>query len=23
MPFVPRGDRPVFCSYCYSKQKAR
>jgi len=23
VPFVPRGDRPVFCSNCYSKQKAR
>lgn len=23
VPFVPRGDRPVFCSACYSKQKAR
>ena len=22
VPFVPRGDRPVFCSNCYSKQKA-
>lgn len=23
VPFIPRGDRPVFCSNCYSKQKAR
>ncbi len=23
VPFVPRGDRPVFCSTCYSKQKTR
>ena len=23
VPFVPRGDRPVYCSACYSKQKAR
>jgi CxxC-x17-CxxC domain-containing protein len=23
VPFVPRGDRPVFCSACYSKQKTR
>ena len=23
VPFVPRGDRPVFCSNCYNKQKAR
>ena len=21
VPFVPRGDRPVFCSACYSKVK--
>lgn len=23
VPFVPRGDRPVFCSNCYNKQRAR
>ena len=23
VPFVPRGDRPVVCSACYSKQKTR
>jgi CxxC-x17-CxxC domain-containing protein len=21
VPFVPRGDRPVFCSNCYNKQR--
>lgn len=23
VPFQPRGDRPVYCSDCYSKQGAR
>ena len=23
VPFQPRGDRPVYCSDCYSKQPAR
>jgi CxxC-x17-CxxC domain-containing protein len=23
VPFVPRGDRPVYCSDCYSKQGGR
>ncbi len=22
VPFVPRGDRPVYCSNCYSQQRA-
>ncbi len=22
VPFKPRGDRPVFCSSCYNKQRA-
>lgn len=22
VPFLPRGDRPVYCSDCFSKQKA-
>jgi CxxC-x17-CxxC domain-containing protein len=22
VPFMPRGDRPVYCSTCYNKQKA-
>ena len=22
VPFVPRGDRPVYCSDCFSKQKS-
>ncbi len=23
VPFVPRGDRPVYCSSCYNKIKSR
>ena len=23
VPFLPRGDRPVYCSDCYSKQTGR
>ncbi len=23
VPFMPRGDRPVYCSDCFSKQPAR
>jgi CxxC-x17-CxxC domain-containing protein len=23
VPFVPRGDRPVYCSNCYNKIRAR
>ncbi len=23
VPFQPRGDRPVYCSDCFSKQRAR
>jgi len=23
VPFVPRGDRPVYCSSCYTKIRAR
>ncbi|HWO94564.1 MAG TPA: CxxC-x17-CxxC domain-containing protein [Dehalococcoidia bacterium] len=22
VPFRPRGDRPVYCSACYNKQRA-
>jgi CxxC-x17-CxxC domain-containing protein len=22
VPFQPRGDRPVYCSDCYSKQRS-
>ena len=22
VPFQPRGDRPVYCSYCFSKQRS-
>jgi CxxC-x17-CxxC domain-containing protein len=23
VPFVPRGDRPVYCSNCYNKMRAQ